>query len=238
MSEMDRAVLRVDSYGEDAFLIHPVDPATIPALLDALDGQISGTSVLREAHPGERSILVRFDPTSTASAASPASTASAVGTASEPSTIKPATTPHAEIEGLLANLLPIPSPSAQESVTLPVRYDGPDLTHVADQCNLSVDAVVALHQRTTYRAAFCGFAPGFAYLTGLPQQLQLPRLDSPRSVVPAGSVAIAAHYCAVYPSQSPGGWLLIGHCDTELFDPSATPPALLVPGTAVRFEAI
>jgi KipI family sensor histidine kinase inhibitor len=120
-------------------------------------------------------------------------------------------------------------------VTLPVSYDGPDLAVVAEATGLAVDEVVRLHAATVYTAAFTGFAPGFAYLTGLPEQLQLPRRAEPRTRVPAGSVAVADVYTAVYPRESPGGWNLLGTTDAVLFDPDRVPAALLPPGTRVRF---
>jgi allophanate hydrolase subunit 1 len=89
-----------------------------------------------------------------------------------------------------------------------------------------------------YRVAFCGFAPGFAYLTGLDPRLQVPRLESPRTSVAAGSVAIAGPYTAAYPRPSPGGWRLLGHTDAALWDVTRAEPALLIPGTRVRFEAL
>ena len=89
----------------------------------------------------------------------------------------------------------------------------------------------------TSSSAFCGFAPGFAYLSGLPDELAVPRLDSPRSQVPAGSVGLAGAWCGVYPTASPGGWRLIGHTDERLWDPTSAQPALLAPGTRVRFVA-
>ncbi len=102
---------------------------------------------------------------------------------------------------------------------------------------MSVEAVITRHTSVDYRAAFCGFAPGFAYLIGLDPQLVLPRRQSPRSEVPAGSVAIAAQYSAVYPRSSPGGWHILGSCDVEMFNPERSQPALLMPGFTVRFEA-
>ena len=101
---------------------------------------------------------------------------------------------------------------------------------------MAVDAVVAAHAAATYTVAFCGFAPGFAYLTGLPAALRLPRRATPRPRVPAGSVAIAGELSAVYPTASPGGWHLLGRTDVALFDVDRDPPALLTPGTIVRFE--
>lgn len=123
-----------------------------------------------------------------------------------------------------------------DAVVIPVRYDGPDLHAVADALGRTAAEVVGLHSGCGYEVAFCGFAPGFAYLVGLPGVLHLPRRATPRTAVPAGSVAIAAGYSAVYPRESPGGWHLIGSTDLVLFDPDREPPALLSPGTRVRFE--
>jgi KipI family sensor histidine kinase inhibitor len=120
-------------------------------------------------------------------------------------------------------------------VTIPVTYDGPDLDLVAETANITPDEVVRLHTAATYEVAFCGFAPGFGYLTGLPEVLQQPRLDSPRTKVPAGSVGIAGEFTAAYPRATPGGWRLIGRTEITLFDPKAETPALLQPGDSVRF---
>lgn len=120
-------------------------------------------------------------------------------------------------------------------VTVPVVYDGPDLELVAETAHITPDEVVRLHTGATYEVAFCGFAPGFAYLTGLPEILQQPRLDSPRTKVPAGSVGIAGEFTAAYPRATPGGWRLIGRTEITLFDPKAETPALLQPGDSVRF---
>jgi KipI family sensor histidine kinase inhibitor len=127
-------------------------------------------------------------------------------------------------------------PRSDRLVTIPCRYDGPDLADVAELWDTTVDGVVARHAGTEFRVAFCGFSPGFAYLTGLPDHLAVPRRESPRPRVPAGSVGLAGEYSAVYPSESPGGWQLIGRTTTVLFDPTTDPPALLTPGTRVRFE--
>jgi KipI family sensor histidine kinase inhibitor len=121
---------------------------------------------------------------------------------------------------------------------IPVRYDGDDLQLVAETASLSVPEVIELHAGARYTVAFCGFAPGFGYLTGLPEPLHQARLDSPRPKVPAGSVGIAGEYSAVYPRSSPGGWRLIGRTDEVLFDPSSEPPSRLLPGDRVRFEPI
>jgi KipI family sensor histidine kinase inhibitor len=120
-------------------------------------------------------------------------------------------------------------------VEIPVVYDGADLAAVARATGLRVGEVVQLHAGAAYTVAFCGFAPGFAYLRGLPRQLQLPRRRSPRASVAAGSVAVAAEFSAVYPTASPGGWHLLGRTSMTLFDSSADIPAVLQPGDSVRF---
>ena len=123
-------------------------------------------------------------------------------------------------------------------VRMAVRYDGPDLARVAQEWGCTEREVVERHTSVVLVSAFCGFAPGFAYLAGLPPEWErLPRLSSPRARVPAGSVALADQWCAVYPGASPGGWLLIGSTDVVLWDVRREPPALLAPGTRVRFEA-
>lgn len=123
-------------------------------------------------------------------------------------------------------------------IELPVCYGGragPDLEDVAAHSGLSPAAVVELHAAATYLVYFLGFAPGFAYLGGLPAALQTPRLLTPRPLVPAGSVGIAGRQTGVYPLPLPGGWRLIGHTSRVLFDPLRTPSALLQPGDEVRF---
>lgn len=121
------------------------------------------------------------------------------------------------------------------SVEIPVRYDGPDLEDVAARTGLSVDEVVAAHTGTPWRVGFGGFAPGFAYLVGGDARLEVARRDEPRTKVPSGAVALAGEFSAVYPRESPGGWQLIGSTDVVLWDAEREPPALLLPGTTVRF---
>ncbi|MGZ3103206.1 5-oxoprolinase subunit B family protein [Streptomyces sp. H72] len=124
-------------------------------------------------------------------------------------------------------------------VEIAVRYDGPDLADVADRWGVAPDEVAALHTAPTYRVAFCGFAPGFGYLTGLPEELHVPRRATPRTRVPAGAVALAGPYSAVYPRSTPGGWQLIGAMPDpgRLWDTARDRAALLTPGTRVRFVA-
>ncbi|MFG3286635.1 5-oxoprolinase subunit PxpB [Streptomyces sp. NPDC048111] len=121
------------------------------------------------------------------------------------------------------------------TVEIPVRYDGPDLADVATLWGVTEEEAVRIHTTARFRVAFCGFAPGFAYLTGLGEQYAVPRRATPRTAVPAGSVALAGPYTGVYPRSSPGGWQLIGTTDAPLWDPDRTPAALLTPGTPVRF---
>ncbi len=130
---------------------------------------------------------------------------------------------------------PLPASDSSASVEIPTRYDGPDLPDVAAATGLDVAEVVRRHSEVTYQAAFAGFAPGFAYLSGLDPVLRLPRRSSPRPRVPPGSVAIADAFSAIYPRPSPGGWHLLGSTDADVFDPSREPPALISPGTRVRF---
>jgi KipI family sensor histidine kinase inhibitor len=131
-----------------------------------------------------------------------------------------------------------PEAGAGPSVELRVRYDGPDLAGTAELLGMTPGEVVRLHADADYRVAFCGFAPGFGYLTGLPDALHAPRLSTPRVRVPAGSVGLAGEFCGVYPRESPGGWRLLGRTDAVLFDAARDPAALLAPGTRVRFRPV
>lgn len=124
---------------------------------------------------------------------------------------------------------------AHDELVIPVSYDGPDLADVAAATGLSAAEVIAAHTATPWRAAFVGFAPGFAYLVGGDPRLAVPRRSQSRTGVPAGSVALAGEYSAVYPRESPGGWQLIGTTDATLWDESAQPPAAIQPGRWVRF---
>jgi KipI family sensor histidine kinase inhibitor len=123
-------------------------------------------------------------------------------------------------------------------VEVPVAYDGEDLEEVGRLTGLGARGVIEAHTAADWVVAFCGFAPGFGYLTGSDPRLHVPRRDSPRTRVPAGSVALAGEYAGVYPRASPGGWQLLGHTDLPVWDLEREPPALLQPGTRVRFVAV
>ncbi|GGX87767.1 5-oxoprolinase subunit B family protein [Streptomyces fructofermentans] len=136
---------------------------------------------------------------------------------------------------LSAEPLPAVPPPVREPVRIPVRYDGPDLADVAAHWGVPPEEVARIHSAAEFRVAFCGFAPGFGYLTGLPDRYAVPRHATPRTAVPAGSVGLAGPYTGVYPRSSPGGWRLIGTTDAVLWDHARVPAALLSPGTPVRF---
>ncbi|HSU45692.1 MAG TPA: 5-oxoprolinase/urea amidolyase family protein [Arthrobacter sp.] len=134
--------------------------------------------------------------------------------------------------------LEAPAETKSTLVTIDVVYDGEDLDEVAALTGLGREGVVAAHTGQLWTAAFAGFAPGFAYLTGENPSLEVPRRRSPRTAVPAGAVALGGAYSAVYPRQSPGGWQLIGRTDAAMWDLSRENPALIRPGDTVRFDAV
>ncbi len=196
-------------YGNHAWLME-CEPSDVAGLVLSAD-QSSPSGVI-DVVPGAQSILATFDPVATDE-----------------------TTVAHWLRALPVSIAPL---TAAPLVELEVTYNGPDLAEVAAACDMSPAEVVARHVAGDYVVAFCGFAPGFAYLTGIDPTLQLARHSAPRESVPAGSVAIAADYSAVYPRSSPGGWHLIGSCDAVLFDADREPPALLTPGTRVKFREV
>ena len=119
-----------------------------------------------------------------------------------------------------------------------VVYDGPDLAEVASHTGLTSAQVINAHTSTLWRVGFSGFAPGFAYLVDGDPRLRVPRRSEPRTSVPAGSVAVAGEFSAIYPRKSPGGWQLIGHTDAVLWDLERSNPALLTQSMWVRFRAV
>ena len=131
--------------------------------------------------------------------------------------------------------LPPAEAVAGEPVEIPVTYDGEDLDEVAGLTRLDAHEIVRRHTAPTYTVAFLGFSPGFPYLVGLDPALEVPRRDTPRTSIPAGSVGLAGGQTGIYPTASPGGWQLIGRTEVTLFDPDRHPPALLGPGSRLRF---
>ena len=209
-------------YGERAVLVD-VDGFAATLLAD-LARRTFGQTLL-DAVPATGCVLLKFDAPTEASRVF--------------SLIRPSLQAWAgERQELAAASDPAGVTAAPPTVTIDVRYVGPDLVTVAKALGITADEVIALHSQSTYEVAFFGFSPGFAYLTGLPQRLHLPRRETPRTVVPAGAVAIASSYTAVYPRSSPGGWHLLGQTEAEMFDASRTPPTLIVPGSKVRFRPI
>jgi KipI family sensor histidine kinase inhibitor len=194
-------------YGLDAILVELDDPRQVEACRLAA----CALPAVVEVVPGARTVLVRTAPADLA-AASSALAALDLAT--------------------LAQALPA---AAGPQIEIGVRYDGADLPTVASRLGISVGELIAMHSEPGYVVRFCGFAPGFAYLDGLDPRLHLPRRSEPRTSVPAGAVAIAGEFTAVYPRASPGGWHLLGHTDAVVWDSERDPPALLAPGTRVRF---
>ncbi|OSC38679.1 5-oxoprolinase subunit B family protein [Mycobacterium decipiens] len=125
----------------------------------------------------------------------------------------------------------------QGDVVIDVIYDGPDLAEVASHTGLSTAQVINAHTATRWRVGFGGFTPGFAYLIDGDPRLRVPRRPEPRTSVPAGSVALAGEFSAIYPRQSPGGWQIIGRTDAVLWDIDRPNPALLTQGMSVQFRA-
>lgn len=194
--------------GEAALLVETEDASQAQALRRALlDLAIPG---VRELVPGQASLLISADPVL------------------------------ADLDALTARLSDVVTTTIQGEVRehdFLIDYSGEDLATVAKLAGLEPAEVVRRHTAAAYEVAFLGFAPGFAYLTGLDPQLRLPRRTEPRTRVAAGSVAIADEFTGVYPQASPGGWHILGRCDVRMFDASRGEPALLAPGDRVRFKA-
>jgi inhibitor of KinA len=177
----------------------------VGGLLRSLEKQpFSG---LRNLHPGYSSLLIVFDPL---------------------------TVRHGEVEQIVRERERERAVEVTRTIEIPVRYDGPDLRDVAELCGIPEMRVVELHTGGDYLVYFVGFVPGFAYLGGLPPELEVARLASPRKRVAAGSVGLAGNQTGVYPIETPGGWRLIGHTETKMFDGRS----LLEAGDHVRFVPI
>lgn len=201
---------RVVAFGDAALLVEldqRIDPE-VAARSAAIADAWERTGRGR-AIPTHASVLLRFDPLDLAPAAAEELARSVLGA-------------------------PLAGVAARE-VEIPTRYDGPDLDEVARLSGLTTDEVIAAHTARAYRVYFIGFMPGFAYCGVLDGRIVAPRLRSPRTRVPAGSVAVADGQTAVYPFTSPGGWRLIGSTDLLMFDPAREPAGLLRAGDNVRF---
>lgn len=200
------------AYGETALLIES-EADQVPAVLAALTA--AGLSGVAEVVPAARTVLLRV---------------------TSPAALEPV---RAEVGALLAAPLPAaPPPSDERTTVIEVVYDGPDLSEVASLLALTPDEVVAAHTASPWRVAFCGVAPGFAYLAGGDPRLRVPRRGSARQLVPAGAVGLAGEYSGVYPRPAPGRWQLIGRTAAAVWEPTRTPPALLIPGNWARFVAV
>ncbi len=183
-----------------------------------LTRRLLGVRGILNLHPAYASVLIEYDPRLVESAAM-----------------------EALVHRKMAETADLQTVEAPRTVKIPVRYGGefgPDLDDVAQHTGLSPERVVELHSSAEYLVYFLGFAPGFAYLGGLPTELATPRISSPRKRVPAGSVAIGGNQTGVYPIDSPGGWRIIGRTSVKLFDPGAAEPVLLRMGDRLRFLAI
>jgi KipI family sensor histidine kinase inhibitor len=205
--------LRLLPYGPAAVLIEVDEPAAAAAVCEWIAA--GPITAVRAVVPAARTVLVEADPEHLA-----------------------AVVDHLGRMGGHEPAAGRPGRSAATDAVLdvPVVYDGEDVDAVASECGMSVGELVRRHCAPVYTAAFCGFSPGFAYLIGGDPRLRLPRRDEPRTRVPAGSVAVAGEYSAVYPSASPGGWHLLGHTALAVWDVDRDPPALISPGTRLRFR--
>ena len=208
--------MRVVAYGQRAWLLELADAAemrSVDAALRLLRAEGGGAwTPIVDVVPAARTVMV----TAASSAA--------------------ATALRAPLDAL-TDLPPQPAPMG-DVVEILVTYDGPDLETVARACSLDVDEVVAAHTGTPWTVAFGGFAPGFAYLADGDPRLRVGRRERPRNTVPAGAVALADGYSAVYPRRSPGGWQLLGRTSATLWDVCREQPALLRPGMRVLFRAL
>lgn len=192
---------------DDALLLELDDLDQTLALFDALSRDpLPGTG---ELIPGARTILVFYRPS--------------------------ALTPAQILTWAAGRDLSHRAQGESRLIEIPVRYDGEDLGEVAHLLHVEPHEVVAMHTGSDYLVGFTGFAPGFAYLSGGHPALDVPRRSSPRTRIPAGTVALAGTFSGVYPRESPGGWQLIGTTDVPMWDLRRQRPALLQPGDRVRF---
>lgn len=205
--------MRIEPLGDRAVLVRLDDATPAAARLRALADAARTLGWVTDAVPGFASLAVHLD----TARISPTDAMRLV---------------RERLEGVAGE-----ASASARTVELPVTYDGPDLDDVARLTGLARDEIVALHTAPEYEVRMIGFMPGFPYLAGLDARLHLPRLETPRTRVPAGSVAIGGAQTGVYPVESPGGWRLIGRTAAVLFDARREPAALLALGDRVRFVA-
>lgn len=199
--------MRVLPSGSTALLVELDDLEQVLALYAAL--QADRPSGVTEIVPAARTILLIIDRAATSLPA---------------------------VEATVRRTTPRPDVGAEgELVEIPVTYDGEDLEDAARLLGCEADELVRRHTADEWTVGFCGFAPGFGYLTSPTWQYDVPRRASPRTQVPAGAVALAGDFSGIYPRRSPGGWQLVGRTDVAVFDLSREPSALLLPGNRVRF---
>jgi KipI family sensor histidine kinase inhibitor len=215
VEKVDTAMLgTVRNYGDQALLLEFNSTAEVLAWTDTL--RTAGLPGVLDVVPASRTILIKL-----------AAPRYQIPTAQRLSKLHRKAVDDAET-----------SAAHQPDVVIDVVYDGMDLDEVAKLTGLSPGEVVAAHTGSLWRVAFGGFTPGFAYLVGGDERLQVPRRSEPRMRVPAGSVALAGEFGGVYPRETPGGWQVIGRTDATLWDIGREQPALLVPGMCVQFRAI
>lgn len=204
--------MKIQSLGDAALLVTLADAPGVQAsqAVHAFAAAVQAADVrgVRALIPAYTTLLVQFDPDMTAPEA---------------------------LTAALTAIAPTATPPARRRWTVPVTYDGADLLDVAAALNLSVDRVIDLHASTEYAVACLGFAPGFAYLSGLPEALHIPRRPSPRAQIAAGSLILGGQQTAVMPLAMPSGWHVLGRTCVSLFRVDRDPPCLLLPGDAVVF---
>lgn len=162
----------------------------------------------------------------------------------DPAVVGAGASPYETLCDIIAQWLqtqPTSAAAVGRRIEIPVCYGGdfgPDLDALARAAELSSEEAIALHSGATYHVHMLGFVPGFAYLGGLDARIAMPRRDTPRAHVPAGSVGIAGQQTGIYPLDTPGGWQIIGRTPLQLFRPDSSPPSLLNAGDQVRFMQI
>ncbi|MDD9349048.1 allophanate hydrolase subunit 1 [Mumia sp.] len=209
--------MRVRPYGDRALILDMDDAGEVVSWVSAIrEARLPGVA---DVVPAARTVLVA------------AADGTDVGALA-------AVLQHVEVDPGRGEAEPSAAEVRDDEIVIRVEYGGPDLGDVGELTGLGPDGVVAAHTATSWRVAFGGFAPGFAYLVGGDPRLQVPRRHTARTSVPSGAVGLAGEYSGIYPRPSPGGWQLIGTTDAVLWDLDRDPPALLRPGATVRFEAV